>query len=228
MTQRLWLESGASGTSPGPSTIVGATGESARLATWINAAWQDIQTAHTDWGWMRTAASFITVQAQATYALGTAAGTVGVSVATFGEWARNTGRSYLTSVGTNSEVFLDYIPYESWRSSYQFGAIRNQYSRPLQFSIAPDKSICLGPVPISGYTVTLDYFTAPVDLTADADTPTLPAQFHMAIVYRALMMYGAFESAAEVYDRGELEFGKIMRRLADQRLPEVGFIGSLA
>ena len=50
----------------------------------------------------------------------------------------------------------------------------------------------------------------------------------MAIVYRAMMMYGAFESANEVYDRGETEFGKIMRRMADQRLPEVTFGGALA
>ena len=40
---------------------------------------------------------------------------------------------------------LPYIPYDSWRDTYQFGAIRTAYSRPVEFSIAPDRAICLGP-----------------------------------------------------------------------------------
>jgi hypothetical protein len=226
LCKRLRLECGISGT--GPSTVVSQTGEMERLTTWINAAWQDIQTAHKDWGWMRQSASFTTVAGQASYALGSGAGTVGVSVATFGMWARDTARNYYTSTGTNSELFMDYIPYESWRNIYQFGANRAAYSRPIQFTIAPDKSIGLGPVPIVGYTITLDYFTAPVDLAADADIPALPTEFHMAIVYKAMMMYGAYESAPEVYQRGELEFAKLMARLDADRLPEVTFAGALA
>lgn len=228
LVRRLWLESGAGGASPGPSTVISQTGEYARLVTWINAAYADIQNAHTDWGWMRTTASFTTVASQATYALGSGSGTTGVTVATFGEWARHTGRSYLTATGTPSEMELPYCQYESWRSNYQLGTNRTSTSRPQEFAIAPDKSICLGPVPLAGYTITLDYFTAPVDLALDADTPALPAAHHMAIVWKALMMYGAFEGASEVYDRGEVEFTKAMRRLTATRLPEVQFAGALA
>lgn len=229
LVQRLWMESGASGASPGPSTVVNQTGEYARLVTWINAAWQDIQTAHKDWGWMRATASFTTVAGQGEYTLGSGSGTVGVTAATHGMWARNTGRVYVTSVGTNSESFLDGdIDYDEWRDTYQFGANRVSSSRPNVVAISPAKSLCFGPVTAAGYTVTHDYFTAPVDLAADADIPGAPAHFHMAIVWRALMMYGAFESASEVYDRGELEFGKLMRRMNADRVPEITFAGALA
>lgn len=226
--QALWLESGSSGTYPGVSTVVSQTGENARLVHWYNQAYKDIQTAHQDWGWMRTTASFTTVAGTAEYTLGTGAGTVGVSVATFGMWARNTARAYLTATGTDSEIALAWIPYEQWRDTYQLGAQRGANSPPTVFSIAPNKSICLPPTP-AGYTVTVDYFTAPVDLdtTDDTDTPPMPAQYHMAIVYRALMFYGAFEAAPEVYDRGETEFGKLMRRLDADRLPEMTFAGPL-
>lgn len=228
LVQRLWLESGASGTSPGPSTVVSPTGEDLRLVTWVNAAWQDIQTAHTDWDWMRSSASFPTVASTSVYTLGAAAaGTVGVTVATFGAWARHTGRTYLTSVGTNDEQELGYIPYDLWRDAYLIGSLRSTNTRPTEISISPAKALCLAPT-LAGYTVTMDYFTAPVDLALDADIPSLPAQFHMAIVWKALMMYGAYESATEVYDRGELEFGKLMTRMTADRLPEMTHAGALA
>lgn len=229
LTQRLWLESGASGTSPGPSTVVSQTGEYARLATWINAAWQDIQTAHSDWGWMRASASFATVASQASYTLGTGAGTVGVTAANFGAWVRGTGRVYTTSVGTNSETMLNGdIGYDEWRDKYYIGALRTSASRPDVVAIGPDKSLNFGPVTAAGYTITHEYYTGPVDLTADTDIPGAPTKFHMAIVWRALMMYGAFEGAADAYDRGELEFKKLMQRMTSDRLPEMTLGGALA
>lgn len=227
LTQRLWLEAGASGTSPGPSTVVGATGEDARLVTWTNAAWTDIQNAHTDWDFMRASASFTTVAGTSTYALGSGAGTVGVTAATFGAWARNTGRCYTTATGTTDEQELEYIPYDAWRNGYLIGSLRSVNVRPEVVAISPAKGLCLPPT-LAGFTVTMDYFTAPVDLVADANVPSLPAAFHLAIVYRALMMYGAYESASEAYDRGELEFGKLMRRMTADRLPEMTHAGALA
>lgn len=227
LVQDLWRESGASGTSPGPPAVAGQTGEFARLVAWIAAAWTDIQGAHTDWDFMRASASFTTVAGTSTYTLGTGAGTVGVTAANFGQWDRNTARAYLTATGTDDEQFLDYISYDEWRDTYLLGTLRGTNVRPLVFSISPAKAICLPPA-LTGYTVTIDYFTAPVVLSADADEPTLPAHFQIAIVYRALMMYGAYESASEVYNRGELEFGKLMRRMTADRLPEIRFAGALA
>jgi hypothetical protein len=211
LCQRMRQECGISGT--GPSTVVNQTGNLKRIVDWVNTAWIDIQTAHQDWDWMRTSASFPTVASQATYALGTGTGTVGVSVATFGKWDRDTFRNYDTSVGTDSEVFMGFVHYDTWRDVYFYGALRTTTTRPIDMSITPAKAIALGPPPLVGYTITGDYFTAPLDMTADADIPALPAQFQMAIIYRAMMSYGAYEAAPEVYQRGELEFGKLMRRM---------------
>ena len=107
LCQRMRQECGISGT--GPSTVVSQTGNLKRIVDWVNTAWIDIQTTHQDWDWMRASASFPTVASQAMYELGTGTGTVGVSVATFGRWDRDTFRNYVTSVGTNSEVFMDFI-----------------------------------------------------------------------------------------------------------------------
>ena len=225
LCQRVRQECGISGS--GPTTVVSQTGNLKRLVDWTNTAWMDIQTSHQNWDWMRSSASFTTVAAQSSYPLGTGTGTVGVSVATFGMWDRDTFRNYVTSVGTNSEVFMDFIHYDTWRDSYMYGAMRNTTTRPLQMSISPAKAIVLGPPPTAGYTITGDYFTAPLDMTLDADTPSLPAQYHMAIVYRAMMSYGGYESAPEVYQRGETEFSKLMRRMTADRLPETTWGGAL-
>lgn len=226
LCQRLQLECAIPGTVL--STVVSQTGEMLRVTTWIDAAWQDIQNAHQDWDWMRTSASFVTVAGQATYELGTAAGTVGVAATSFNLWARDTARNYLTSSGTSDEIFMDMIGYDAWRDTYMYGANRTVTTRPLQFAISPSKAICLGPPPIVGYTITCDYFTAPTSLALDADIPAMPVQWQMAIVYRAMMFYGAYQGAVEVYQRGEQEFMKLMRRLTHDRLPEVGFAGALA
>ena len=67
-----------------------------------------------------------------------------------------------------------------------------------------------------------------VGIEDDDDTPALPVQFHMAIVWRALQFYGMYESAPEAVARGEREFDKAMARIAIDRLPGVGLAGALA
>ena len=120
------------------------------------------------------------------------------------------------------------IDYDQWRDAYLLGANRNVRTRPWAFAVSPAKAICLGPVPADGYTITCDYFAAPSDMTLDADIPALPKQFHMAIIYRAMMSYGAYQSAQEVYQRGELEFNKLMMRMDRDRLPQLVTPGAMA
>lgn len=132
-----------------------------------------------------------------------------------------TSNNTTTFVGFKSEVFMDYLEYSLWRDTYEFGALRQVQTRPLQITITPNKSIGVAPFPIDGYTVLGDYFTIPTEMSSDSDVPAMPTQFHMAIVYRAMMSYGAYEAAAEVYQRGEAEFLKLMRRIHAHQMPEI-------
>lgn len=196
--------------------------------SWYDTAYNDIQTKHQDWGWMRTSASFATINGQAQYTTLQC----GIAAGTFGMWDKGTFRNYVTSVGTNSELFMDDIGYDEWRDYWMYGANRQVRTRPIDVAVAPDKSLCLGPPPNALYTVTGDYFTAPVSLitgaTQDANTTLLPAQYELAIVYGAMMAYGAYEAAPEVYGRGKTEYDKLMARMEHDRLPSVHFGGALA
>lgn len=220
LVQRLHLECGVSGARP--ATTINQSGEFGRLVAWIDAAWMDIQSAHQDWQWLRASCSFATVEGRSTY---TAAQ---CGVTDLGMWVRDSFRVYNTTAGINSEIPLGFIDYEDWRNTYLLGANRSTYSQPREITIAPDKSLGFGPITAAGHTILGDYYRAPSEMAADADTPALPSQFHLAIVYRAMMHYGAFEAAPEVYQRGEKWYKTMLKRMELDRLPGLTFAGALA
>lgn len=221
LLQRLHIESGASGTAPG--STIGLSGEPARLLAWIQAAWVDIQTTHQDWQFLRKSTTFATVNTQPTYSPST-----DIGLTDFGMWVTNSFRNYNTSSGISSEVFMSQIPYDEWRNAYQFGAFRITYTRPLNVAIGPNKEICLGPVPTAEWTIVADYYSKPVELSADADEPAIPSQYHMMIVWRALMFYGSYESAPDAYSRGLDEFTRLQLRLDHDWLIDASVAGALA
>lgn len=176
---------------------------------------------------MRYSMSFPTIAGQAAYTLAEIEST-GVGFTNFGNWDKTTFRQYTTSVGTSSEIFMDWISYDTWRDVYQYGANRVTQTQPTQFTVTPALGIGLGCTPAAGYTITGDYFKVATEMALDADIPALPTQFHMAIVYKAMMFYGMSEAAPEVYDEGKSQFAAMMARIEMQQLPEMGVCGALA
>lgn len=229
--QRLQAECGVSGSL---TTMQNQTGSLGRLVTWIGAGWQELQTIHDDWDWMLSSnllgagITVATVSSQTSYPLGTGAGTVGVAPANFGKWKKGTFRSYVTSAGIASEIALDDVEYDVWRNDYMLGAMRLVVTRPVVIAIGPDKSLCLGPPPDGTYTFTGDYYAAPTSMSADGDSPTnLPAQWHMAVVYKAMQMYAAYESAPEAMQRGVAGWNQLISRMEALYLPRIAFGGAL-
>ncbi len=222
-------------------TVVGVTGSIARVVNWVGDAWNDIQIAHDDWDFLRSSnvlgagASFATIAGQASYPLGVfpttvgAPGTVGIAPDSFGKWDRETFRNFVTAEGYLSENYLDEIPFDVWRDSYMYGAMRSEQTRPVVVAVGPDQSVCLGPPPDGNYTITADYFMAPSVMALDTDLPIgLPTKFHMLIVYRAMTKYGQYEAAQEVLERGQQEYAPMYSRLLAVRAPRMSFSGSLA
>lgn len=209
------------------TAVTGQAAEFARLVLFINEAWMDIQMVRPDWKWMRYSMTFPTVAGQPTYTLAQIEST-GTGFTNFGNWDRDTFRCYTTSVGTNDENELKWMPYDLWRDTYQMGATRNTQTRPNQFTITPAHGIGLGCTPAAGYTISGDYYKVATEMAANTDTPSLPSQFHMAIVYRAMMFYGVSESAPEIYDEGKAEFDRMMQRIINHEGVQISLGGALA
>lgn len=205
-----------------PTSVLDQPKPIQRLIRFIKRAWMDIQNERESWSWMRRSISFPTVYGKPLYSLTDIEVANTGFAATFGNWDRYTFRVYTTSAGKNSEIFLDYVPYDWWRDSYQFSGFRDARTMPIDFTWAPDFAIGLGPTPTADYTIEGDYFQCATELVADADVPGLPPQFHWAIVYRAMMFYGgASEAAIEVYSEGKAEFEKLMTKVRDRELIEI-------
>ena len=226
LAQDLRLKCGVSGS--GPASVAGQTGESARLVNWIANAWLEIQSLHQDWEFLRKSVSFVTQTGLATYSPLLCGAVDASNALDFGMWARETFRNYNTTAGFNSETLMYWIPYAEWRDTYQFGANRSVNSRPVFFTVTPNKSLGLGPVPLAGYTVVGDYYSKPVALVADTDIPAMPDKYHQMIVSRAMMAYGAYEGATEVYQRGEMLYNQLLSELVIDQLPHIEFAGALA
>ena len=214
LINRLRVECGVSGASTPLTTVTGLTGESYRMSSWINSAWVDVQTAKEDWQWMRNPVEFNTVTQQQIYTP-TQAG-VG---STFGNWKRDSWRA--SSVGQNykDEQLMNYMDYTTFRNLYMYGNMRTTYARPVVATIDGTKRLGLGSIPDQAYVIDGEYYVKPIELSAGTDSPALPTNFHMLVVYRAMYYYAGYESAPEVYQRAEFEFQRLMQRLNIDQLP---------
>jgi hypothetical protein len=114
------------------------------------------------------------------------------------------------------------MEWNTFRNLYQYANMRNTRSRPVVVTIVPpSKNLGFGATPDQAYVIVGEYYRKPTEFTTAAEEPDLPPRFHLMIVYRAMMFYAGYESAPEVYQRGELEFKRLMSRLEIDLLPDI-------
>jgi hypothetical protein len=208
LAQRLRQEAGVSGT--GPLTVVNQSGEMRRLVDWINSAWLDIQRLHASWDWMLAETTFLTVAGQGSYT------PVQAGIASrFGRWSIASFRVARTP--PNDETMLMPLSYGDFRSVYLTGP--QPQARPVVVCSLPSLSLGLGYKPDQAYTIRGEYWKSAQNLTADSDIPEMPEDYHDAIVYRALMLYARYESAAEIYEDALQNYRRLISLLEIHQLP---------
>ena len=214
LVNRTRVECGVSG--PALTTAQNLTGESARIANCVTSAWVDIQTSKEDWLFMRESVTFNCVAQQQFYT----ATDAGIGT-TFAAWKRDSFRCSSVGQSYADEQLMNFMEYTTFRNLYMYGNMRTTYQRPVVITIDPDKRLGLGSIPDQAYVIDSEYYVLPIELSADTDTPALPSNFHMLIVFRAMYFYGGYESASEVYERGEYEFTRLMQRMFIDQLPTI-------
>lgn len=219
LCQNLRREAGISGS--GPSNVTGQTGEMDRIVNWIKQAWNEIQMLRKNWMWMRGDFTFNTTDGDDEYT----PADVGIA-SRFGCWAYETLRIYPTSSGPAGEIELPFLDYVSFLKIYHTGS--RPEGMPVCYTIGNDLNILLGPVPDRQYTITGEYWKATQSLAANTDTPEMPADYHMLIVFRALEKYGLYESAGEVIARAKQEQRFYKRTLETNQLPKMELAEPLA
>ena len=234
--QRLRRETGlTSSSATTPTTVVSQTGQLKDIVDWAASAYTDLQASRTNWRWLRSTFTLDTTASDDTYAYSDAAVTdsrLPAAISRFSRWCPldsdgySNVKSYLTSGGVGSEAYLQYLPWNYFRDIYKKGTQTN--GQPLHFTIDPQDNIIIGPKPDAIYTVTGEYQRSAQTLALDADTPEMPADYHMVIVWNALLDYAGKAAAPEVFTRAQVKAAPIMRMLETNQLPEITFGGTLA
>jgi hypothetical protein len=207
------VECGVSG--PTLASAQNLTGESARILAWVQQAWIDVQTSKEDWLFLREPFEFNTVAQQWEYTPANA------GLTNFGNWKRDSFRASSVNNLYRDEQLMNYMDWTTYRNLYRYANMRNTYARPVVVSITPNKDLAFGSTPDQAYTIVGEYYTQPVTLSADTDIPGIPDRFQMIIVYRAMMYYAGYESAAEVLARGDFEYRRLYSRMEIDQLPTI-------
>lgn len=221
LCQRASWEGGLPGS--GPDTVVGQTGQAMRVVAWVQQAWTDIQIMKAGrWRWMRHTFTFDTTADEDTYAYGAVTDTTvspNAVITRFNRWRIqdrvHPARIYKTAAGVGNQSRLTYIGFEAFAETYKFGNVNA--STPTVITVNPQDKLVLAPTPNDVYTVTGEYYIGPQTLTANGDIPECPEQFHMAIVFQALIKYGYRSVATDVLARCRQELPGYMGPLMLQQ-----------
>lgn len=220
LVNRTRSECGISG--PALTTVQNLTGEAARVRDWLKTAWIDLQASKEDWNFMRKQVDFTLTADQQFYTPAQA------GVVDFGNWKRDSFRCSTNGNDYRDEQLMNYMDYTTFRNLYMYANMRTTANRPAVVTIDPKKSLGFGAIPDRDWQINGEYYRKPVEIAQDTDTPDIPDRFHMILVYRAMMYYGGFEAAPEVYQRGSAEFKRNMNWLEIDQLPSLTFGPSLA
>lgn len=200
----------------------GLNQEATRFKAWVRDEWKRIQTAHPDWQFLRVSGEFTTTADQGTYTPQQAGATTdgtNTGTAILADWKRDSFRLSTSGASYADEAILGFMPWDTYRNLYLYGAMRAARSKPVVISVDPQKNLCLGQIPNGEYVVPYEFYRTPQVLSADADEPLCPARFHDLIAYRALRAYGIFMSAPEVISRADGVIDKLYADLAIDQLP---------
>lgn len=205
LVQRLRQEAGVAGT--GPTTTLNQTGELRRLVDWVDAAWAEIQRMH-KWDFMWEQAT-VTIPASNYKVAGSIAADRYVKDGCY--------------LGTSE---LTYLQWQDFRLAYPV-SLMTSGAVPSFWTVQPDKAVSINVIVPSNTSLTLERYTNPVAMTADADQPSLPSDHHMAIVWKAMLMYCNFEEAGVSRATTEAKFNEHLNALGVSEMPTIGWGGAL-
>ena len=225
LVQRLSRQCGEIRSIP---TLVGATGLTRRYAEWIADAWHDLQNV-AGWRWMRRSWTLDLAGVAEPVFLYRPDQVIddidNLPISRFQSW-RIRGRDdppRIRRLGGDGEAqftstFMSFIEWGAWKSVYQYGTPYRGY--PVHISIDPQNNLAIAPSPNDGamYRVEGDYYAGPMVFTLDEEAgedidnqePDMPSQFHMLIVYDAMVHYGYQRIAQETVEEG-VAYGNTIR-----------------
>lgn len=203
------LQSKAAITGPAIPAVTNLTGMSAKLANWVQEAWMEIQRMREDWLFMINEAQVTLTIGEDEYDVITDFGLATVRWFDPNEW--------LIEDTPQDRSWLEYIPWQDYKrrfgpaviaTSGRPGTVTQPMINTVKFNVPADKA----------YKVTLRYCMTSEVLADDSDEPSMPDEYHMAIVWKALEHYAFHESAPELLEEAQKNFRAYYRAMCRTQL----------
>lgn len=196
----------------GPASVTGQSGILQLIVNWVNQAYEDVQKFKDNWSFRQGDLSFQTISGVDTYA---------AEMSNISKIRDNSMSAYLTSIGVQNENYLEFL---HWNHFYEFYKKQFQSdAQPLHYSISPDFALVLGPQPNDIYTINGQYTKRIDSLTSNSDIPIIPADFHMAIVWKACMYFAGYEEAQVQLELFNRYYSEELGRLSREQAPTITF-----
>lgn len=205
MCQQVVEDAGISGTF---STVVGQTGEFARVVSWTNRACKQIEQTFFNWNFLHVFHSFTTTVSISDYP----------PPADFNLWDVDTGQL------PADEQVLEFIQWTRLKRD----PTAQVSGDPYRFTVLPSNAIRLYDTPTTVQTVEIEYWKQPKDLLLDADTPFIPQRFRDIVVYKTLQrFYANYESSDEMKIFANENYSDLWESLKSSELPANQASGSV-
>lgn len=212
----------------GPASVDNQTGQSARIVSYVNDAWIEIQRARTNWAFMLRKFDAVILAGQ-TFAPIPDADKAG------GDLIRSVEKDSWFSSGSGIS------PYRlRWLDADYRGALENSITtgRPEYFWHSRT-GITVAPNVSSDHRITGYYYLTPQSFASTTTgqnktrpigerTPEMPQEYHMAIVWLAVRNIGGFEESANTYQLANTNYQKIFGDMCQTELPSIRFGRPLA
>ena len=229
--------------------VEGAEGIVQLYSDWISDAWRDIQN-KPGWRWMRgTAVAYLDsendiVAPERMYDFDT-----GLPMSRFSAWREGRG-TYLTAPTLSEvpdselpledvvppakvrsvhpqEIYICLTSWDAWRAAYRVGS--SFVGEPYAAAVMPDNRLAFAPTPAEGnvYRAKMDYWRGPQALEADDDSPDMPEQWHMLIVYDAMVRFGRARGRLNVEQEGRESALQVRSQLEASQGQSVALAGPL-
>jgi hypothetical protein len=180
----------------GPASVSSTIYQEKALIDWVKAADLLVQRLHPDWDFLWSS-----------WTQETTAGTQDYDApADLGMWDRE---SFALERGTSNGQRL---------SEKDFRADRNyvterENATPVNFIVLPSQNVRLYPPPDDAYTLSADYWKAPVAMSENTDESVIPEQYRRIIVARAKMFYAEEAETFNLYQTYGAEFNDLLNDL---------------
>lgn len=218
-----WLRIGNALPGMVPDTVATTALPGVEIVNFVRSAWNDIQIDQPEWRFMAKRGEFLTTPSARAYDAATVRGQISDYDEHLPMWQGV--RCILMqreSVGIGDQQRCFYMTYERWRGDRDYGV--RSIGRPSFYTVRPQQTIEFDPTPDVQYRVSLDYRVLPQILSVDGDIPLLPARYHDAIVWKAVMYYCLTrQNQDQIYQMAEREYDRIYGKMARTELPEPYF-----